>query len=194
MNDRLYRSRDDRMLAGVAGGLAEYWDADPSLIRIIWALLVLVTGGVALVIYIVMAFVVPDEDALTYAMPATPPTPPTPSTPGAVPPDQAPAAGPTGWIPPTPPAPPSPYMADRLAARRAAREARRAYRRQYRGSGVGVIFFGVLLVLMGVFFLAREWLPALSFDWFWPLVLIALGLLVLAAAFGWTRDDRGAAR
>lgn len=188
MNDRLYRSRDDRMLAGVAGGLAEYWDADPSLIRIIWALLVLVTGGVALVIYIVMAFVVPDEDALTYALPATPPTP------GAVPPDQTPAAGPTGWIPPTPPAPASPYVADRLAARRAAREARRAYRRQYRGSGVGVIFFGVLLVLMGVFFLAREWLPALSFDWFWPLVLIALGLLVLAAAFGWTRDDRGAAR
>ena len=76
MNDRLYRSRDDRMLAGVAGGLAEYWDADPSLIRIIWALLVLLTGGVALVIYIVMAFVVPDEDALTYAMPATPPTDP----------------------------------------------------------------------------------------------------------------------
>jgi phage shock protein C len=200
MNDRLYRSRDDRMLAGVAGGLAEYWDADPSLVRIIWALLALVTGGVALVIYIVMAFVVPDEDALTYTMPATPVAPPT------VPPDvastgtapaatgSAPAAGPTGWIPPTPPAPPSPYVADRLAARRAAREARRAYRRQYRGSGIGVVFFGVLLVLMGVFFLAREWLPALSFDWFWPLVLIALGLLVLAAAFGWTRDDKGAAR
>jgi len=47
---------------------------------------------------------------------------------------------------------------------------------------------------MGVFFLAREWLPALSFDWFWPLVLIALGVLILAAAFGWTHDDRGAAR
>jgi len=194
MNDRLYRSRDDRMLAGVAGGLAEYWDADPSLVRIIWALLVLLTGGVALVIYVVMAFVVPDEDALTYAMPATPPAP------GTLPTDPAPAAGPTGWIPPTPPSPP-PYVTDRLAARHAAREARhaarearRAYRRQYRGSGLGVVFLGILLVLMGVFFLAREWLPALSFDWFWPLVLIALGVLILAAAFGWTHDDRGAAR
>ena len=39
MNDRLYRSRTDRMLAGVAGGLAEMWDADPSLVRIVWALL-----------------------------------------------------------------------------------------------------------------------------------------------------------
>ena len=45
---RLYRSRDDRMLAGVAGGLAELWGADPSLVRVIWALLVVFTGGVAL--------------------------------------------------------------------------------------------------------------------------------------------------
>ena len=48
MGDRLYRSRQDRMLAGVAGGLAEMWDADPSLVRIIWALLVIFTGGIAL--------------------------------------------------------------------------------------------------------------------------------------------------
>ena len=59
--DRLYRSRDDRMLAGVAGGLAELWGADPSLVRVIWALLVLFTGGVALIVYIVMAIVIPEE-------------------------------------------------------------------------------------------------------------------------------------
>ena len=62
MNERLYRSRDDRMLAGVAGGLAEIWDADPSLIRIVWALLVVLTGGVALLVYIIMAIVVPEGD------------------------------------------------------------------------------------------------------------------------------------
>ena len=50
MNERLYRSRDDRMLAGVAGGLAEMWDADPSLVRIVWALLVFVTGGFAFLV------------------------------------------------------------------------------------------------------------------------------------------------
>ena len=61
MNTHLYRSRDDRMLAGVAGGLAELWDADPSLVRILWALLVPLTGGIALVVYIVMAIVVPEE-------------------------------------------------------------------------------------------------------------------------------------
>src|SRR3954447_2989722 len=57
MGTRLYRSRDDRMLAGVAGGLAEMWDADPSLVRIVWALLVVLTGGIALVVYVVMALV-----------------------------------------------------------------------------------------------------------------------------------------
>ena len=50
------------MLAGVAGGLAETWGADPSLVRIIWALLVIFTGGIALLVYIVMAIVVPEED------------------------------------------------------------------------------------------------------------------------------------
>ena len=63
MDDRLYRSRDDRMLAGVAGGVAERLDADPSIIRIVWALLVILTGGLALIVYIVMAVVVPDATA-----------------------------------------------------------------------------------------------------------------------------------
>ena len=60
MAERLYRSRDDRMLAGVAGGVAEMLDADPSIVRIAWALLAILTGGIALVVYIVMAIVVPE--------------------------------------------------------------------------------------------------------------------------------------
>jgi phage shock protein C len=64
MSERLYRSPEDRMLAGVAGGLAEMWDVDPSLVRIVWALVVLFSGGIALLVYIVMAIVVPEGDAL----------------------------------------------------------------------------------------------------------------------------------
>lgn len=59
MSDRLYRSADDRMLGGVCGGLAERLDVDPSIIRIVWALLVLPTGLVALAAYGVMWLVVP---------------------------------------------------------------------------------------------------------------------------------------
>ena len=64
MTDRLYRSRDDRMLAGVAGGLAEMLHTDPSLVRIVWAVLIVLTGGLAFLVYIVMAIVVPDEDTV----------------------------------------------------------------------------------------------------------------------------------
>jgi phage shock protein PspC (stress-responsive transcriptional regulator) len=61
MNDRLYRSPDDRVLAGVAGGIAELWDLDPSLVRVAWVILAFVTAGLAIVVYIVMAIVVPED-------------------------------------------------------------------------------------------------------------------------------------
>ena len=59
MAEPLYRSRDDKMIAGVAGGLARQFDADPSLVRILWVLGIIVTGGLGLILYIVMAVVVP---------------------------------------------------------------------------------------------------------------------------------------
>lgn len=63
MNDRLYRSRSERMLAGVAGGVADRFDLDPSFVRIAWAILTILSGGIFLLIYIVMAIVVPEEPA-----------------------------------------------------------------------------------------------------------------------------------
>ena len=61
MNDRLYRSPDDRLIAGVAGGMAEMWDLDPSLVRIGWVVLTPLTAGFAILVYIVMAIVVPED-------------------------------------------------------------------------------------------------------------------------------------
>lgn len=57
---RLYRSRKRRSLAGVCGGIAEYLDVDPSLVRIAWVILSM-AGGPAVLLYIVMAAVVPEE-------------------------------------------------------------------------------------------------------------------------------------
>ena len=74
MNRRLYRSRRDSVLGGVAGGVAEYLDVDPSIVRIIWAILALVTGGLFLVLYIVMWIVVPEgPSAATVARAASEP-------------------------------------------------------------------------------------------------------------------------
>src|SRR5947207_6189695 len=57
---RLYRSERERMFGGVAGGLADYFDLDPALVRVAWAVLIIASGGLFLLIYIVMWFVVPE--------------------------------------------------------------------------------------------------------------------------------------
>ena len=62
MNRRLYRCRHDRKVSGVAGGVAEYFDADPSLVRVLWILSIFF-GGLGLFLYIAMAIVVPLEPA-----------------------------------------------------------------------------------------------------------------------------------
>jgi phage shock protein C len=56
---KLYRSQSQRMIAGVCGGLAEYFNIDATLIRILF-LLFAVFGGSGLVIYVVMWLIVPD--------------------------------------------------------------------------------------------------------------------------------------
>jgi phage shock protein C len=186
MNDHLHRSRDDRMLAGVAGGLAELWDADPSLVRLVWALLIIFTGGIALVVYIVMALVVPEEDG---ELPYPPAQPATMTSPAVAP---AQGSAPEGATPPAPaavsepPGAPSYWVspADQRASRRAARRARRQ-----RGDSAAPAVIGVFLVLIGAFFLAREWLPELDFDWFWPLLVIGLGVLLLVMAIGRRPND-----
>jgi phage shock protein C len=56
----LYRSRTDRKLAGVCGGLARYFNTDATLIRVLVVLLA-VLGGSGLVIYLAMWIIVPEE-------------------------------------------------------------------------------------------------------------------------------------
>ena len=55
---RLYRSRD-RQLAGVAGGMAEYLDIDPTVVRILWIVVGIASGGLVLLAYLILALVIP---------------------------------------------------------------------------------------------------------------------------------------
>lgn len=61
MERRLHRSRKDRMLCGVLGGLAEYFNIDSALVRVLFVLIVMVTGGAGIIAYIVMAIIFPLE-------------------------------------------------------------------------------------------------------------------------------------
>jgi phage shock protein C len=59
---KLYRSRSDRRLAGVCGGLAAYLNIDPTLIRLLFVLGLLLVGG-TLLAYIILMIVIPEEPA-----------------------------------------------------------------------------------------------------------------------------------
>ena len=153
MRDRLYRSRSDRMLFGVAGGMADWLGLDPSLVRLVWALLIL-AGGVGLLLYIVAAIVIPEEP-LGGAAAA-----------GAV---AAAAAG-------TPGAEPDAEAGTDWQARRAARRAARAER-----GGNGAMIFGLLLIVIGAWFLLDRYLNIDSAVLIPGVLIVIGGALVIGA-------------
>lgn len=148
MNRRLYRSRTDTILGGVAAGLASYLNADPALVRIAWAILVPLTGGAALLAYIVGWIVIP-EAPLGTPMTAAAVDPASGETEGSV------APGAEGWSTAEP---------AKASGNNAA------------------VWVGLGLVAIGVWFLVREFVPDINWNLLWPLVIVAVGALILISA------------
>lgn len=143
MNRRLTRSRTDTILGGVAAGLAEYLRTDPALVRIAWAILVPLTGGAALLAYVVAWIVVPEAPGETH--------------------EPAPAAEEEPADDATRPDEPAPASRSEI------------------GDRAGILV-GVGLILLGAWFLAREYLPDINWNLVWPLILVGIGVLVLVNA------------
>ncbi|MGI5853752.1 MAG: PspC domain-containing protein [Bacillota bacterium] len=59
---KLYRSRRDSMIAGVAGGIGEYLQVDPTLIRLCFAGFTLLSCGAGLLLYLIAVIIIPLED------------------------------------------------------------------------------------------------------------------------------------
>ena len=57
---RLYKSKTNKVISGVCGGIAEYFNVDPTLVRVIWALATFFTAFSGLLVYIVCAIVMPE--------------------------------------------------------------------------------------------------------------------------------------
>ena len=62
MKKRLYRSKTDKKLCGVCAGVADYFGIDPTIVRVIWALLAFFYGT-SILLYVIMALVVPEQPA-----------------------------------------------------------------------------------------------------------------------------------
>lgn len=59
---RLYRSKKERQISGVCGGIAVYFNIDPTIIRLLWVFVSLISAGVlGILIYIICAIVIPEE-------------------------------------------------------------------------------------------------------------------------------------
>ena len=166
--NHLYRSPDDRIVGGVAGGMAETYDFDPALVRVGWAFLILVSGGLFLLLYIVMVMVVPLRPSQ--------PTMWSPTAPAA-------QVGPDGQPGPVPP--PGPYASDPWTAPPAQGFGSPIdYRfRRHRRDGSGALVLGILLIAVGGFFLIRQYVPTLDWDAIWPVVVMGGGALLIVAAF-----------
>jgi phage shock protein C len=163
VNRRLFRSPDDRVLAGVAGGMAETYDLDPAVVRVGWALLILLTGGVFLLLYIVMAIVVPlRPEGMGFAWQQ--PMGSADGEPGAT--------ATTGAPSPTGPAGTNPQPG----------YGEWRYRR-HRHDGSGALVIGLILIVIGGIFLARQFIPAFDTALVWPVVVIGIGILLILGAF-----------
>ena len=144
MNRRsLYRCRHDRRVAGVAAGVAEFFDLDPTVVRLVWFLSIFF-GGFGLLLYIVMAIIVPNEPLSEEELAA-------------------------------PPADGSPHR----------------HAGQSGNGGLGLSFVGIALILFGTLALANTFLVEWGYNgtFVWPGFILALGVLVLAAAFRRSEPD-----
>ncbi len=59
--NKLYRSKRNRIIAGVCGGIGEYFKVDPTLVRLLWLLISVMSAGSGVVAYIVAWIIIPKE-------------------------------------------------------------------------------------------------------------------------------------
>ncbi len=193
MDDRLYRSTTDRSIAGVCGGLAAWLGLDPSLVRIAWVLLALVSGGIFVILYIVMAIVVPD------APPGWMPRGRLQNS--GQPPGWGPGwgagapggawTGPHGWQGGTGPAGTPPAGGQPSAETPPGgpptswpegwdRSQQPSPDHTFSSGRAGVVA-GAVLIVLGAWLLVRDYVP-INWDLVWPVAIIALGGILIAGA------------
>jgi phage shock protein C len=167
---RLTRSSRERMWAGVAGGLAEYFDVDPTLMRLMWVVATVVTAGLFVAVYVVMWVIMPlDVDAGAGAAWKDPEGPAEPAAAGSV------AADAAGWEPAGGRGRPGRHdywYGPDYHYHHVARKKRSA---------------GIVLIVLGLLFLGSQ---AGLFRWInsgvaWAVVLIVLGAALLMRHNDW---------
>lgn len=159
MTKRLYRSRSDRMIWGVCGGLAEYFNIDPTIVRVI-AVLSIFLNGLGILGYIILALVVPLE-----------------SSEAATPKDTV--RENVQEIKQTATELGSEIHSTLAKEGKPKEESKPIARAEHAGHNI----LGILLIVLGIIFLLGTFNLFWWFRWsyLWPLILVAIGLIIIFA-------------
>jgi phage shock protein PspC (stress-responsive transcriptional regulator) len=159
--NRLYRSTTSRVFGGVAGGIAEYFDVDPIIIRMLFVVIAFAGGGGALVYAI-----------LWIAIPQRPIIPPVYNM----------GSGETS----TPPPPPGTESSQAYTA-----EPMPPFGMKPERSERGGLIGGLVLITLGSIFLADRFIPHVNFGDLWPIILVVIGAVLIVSTFSDRRPKKG---
>jgi phage shock protein C len=148
MSKKLYRSTKDRMLGGVAGGLAEYFEIDSTLVRILFVITLFI-GGTGIIAYILMWIVVPEVPYYNYQT----------QNPGVQ-------------------TPPPDYGAELNNNQ----DIENYLKIQEEKKNKRIVFGGLILILLGLVFLADNFIPRFDASDLFPLLLVGIGIGILINA------------
>ncbi len=153
---RLYRSVHGRVIGGVAGGLADFFGMDPTIVRLVFVLIAFFGGG-GILLYIILWIVLPERNIYN-----------TPNNPYSVPPPSGAPSGSESGIGET-------YEGFAGPGQDFTSQPADVTRRKFEGSLIG----GLVLILIGSFFLAERFIPRINFGDFWPMLLVVVGLVLI---------------
>lgn len=145
----LFRSRTDKVFGGVAGGIAKSLNTDPSIVRLIFALLV-VFGGGGLLIYLIMWIAIPEEPLEFYQ---------------------------------------NIEGTDSTANEHVTEQENTPYGMDIpkRKGNQGALIGGLIMIAIGLIFLADRFLPRIHLGDLWPLVIVIAGLALIFSSFTGTK-------
>ena len=154
MAKKLYRSTKDKMIGGVAGGLAEYFDIDSTLVRVLFIVVVFLGGG-GIIAYIILWIVVPQKP---YEIPKNPVS-------------QSPQEDESG----------SNFSSDENKSYSFSMSNGGAVSSMTH-SGNKQIWVAIILMVIGSLLLLDNIFPRFDFDHYWPIILIGIGIGLLLKA------------
>ena len=160
---KLYRSRIDRMIGGVSGGLAKYFDIDPTIVRVLFVVSIFLGGG-GILAYIILWIVVPEEPIIITPNSAESHSDPDEGSSASGSDDQQ----------------NSSFNSElNKKVNEATNEINRIVedaRRNKRTLG------GIILICIGILFLFDNFLPHFHFGNYWPLILVVIGIALIIKA------------